>query len=748
MKQFIAIAIVAALAVAKSFAQTDAEIESLLTKMTLDEKVGQMMQITLDIVTVKGRSPIQLDAAKLHAAIAEHKVGSILNTGLDHVLTPDEWRYVQQTIADVVAKETRLRIPNLYGIDSIHGASYVGGATLFPHSLDMAATRDVALMKHSAEISAAETRAVGLPWTFAPVLDVGRQPLWPRFAETFGEDPTLVATFGAATIHGFQGDDVSSPAHVAACMKHFFGYSFPFTGKDRAPALVPDLYLREWFLPPFREAVRAGVKTVMVNSAEVNGVPVHASHYLLTDILRGELGFTGLVVSDWEDVKHLHDWYRVADSQKEAVRISVDAGIDMSMIPTDYSFGPLLIELVHEGKISERRVNDSVRRILKLKRDLGLFHAATAAPAALTNLARPEYAAVALDAAEQAIVLVKNETNTLPLAKSGKVLVCGPAAKSLAALHGSWSFTWQGHEEKWFPTNTLNIVDAVREKLGADSVLYREGADFAGRDFDGDDAVADAATVDAVILCLGEDAYAEAVGDIPDLTLAHGQLNLAKKLYATGKPVVLVLAEGRPRVIRDIEGGARAILFAGWPGSQGARAIANILFGDANPSGRLAFTYPRQPDNLITYDRTYLDVRASVSPPAGFKGVDFTPQWEFGHGLSYTTFETKNLKLSSAVLKGRGKLTVSVDVTNTGARAGKDAVELYTRDLYASIDPPARRLRAFQKISLQPGETRNVRFEITAADLAFVNAQSKTVTEPGDFEVMIDGLKAGFRYDE
>jgi len=716
--------------------------------MSLDEKIGQMTQITLDIVTVPNSSPIRLDEDKLREAIVTNMVGSILNTGVNHALTLDEWHYVIKTVEDMARTNTPYGVPIIYGIDSIHGATYVIGATIFPQNLAMAATRNPQLMQRTAEISAMETRAAGLRWTFAPVLDVGRQPLWARFGETFGGDPVMAGIFGVADVRGFQGDDVSKPNHIAACMKHYFGYSFPFTGKDRAPTMIPDRYLREYFLPPFREAVKAGVKSVMANSGSINGVPVHASKYLLTDILRGELGFQGVVVSDWEDIKHLHDWYHVADTQSEAVRQSIAAGIDMSMVPTDYSFVAYMKQLVADGKISEERIDESVRRILKLKSEIGLFKSPYPEPAATNNFGKPEYQKVALQAAEEAITLLKNNGSRLPLLKSSKILVTGPAARSLTALHGPWSFTWQGTEPEWFGKDSLTIEDAIREKIGATNVFYQQGADFNGGPVNIEGTLAEAKSCDVIVLCLGEESYAEAVGDIPDLTLPRGQLDLAKQLYATGKPVVLVMVEGRGRLIREIEPGADAILMAYQPGSQGARAIANILFGDVNPSGKLPFTYQRYPNNLISYDREYTDMRAVDFPPVGYQGIDFTPQWDFGHGLSYTTFEYKNIKISTNMLKADAHLTVTVDVSNTGKRAGKESVELYTHDLYASVMPPFRRLRAFQKIDLKPGETKTISFDLTAADLAFVNANSKLVTEPGDFEVIIGKLQAGFNYQE
>jgi beta-glucosidase len=751
MKQLIMTMALTTLAATAATAQTsnsDSDVNKLLASLSLEEKIGQMVQLDLSVVTVPNSSPIKLDEKKLREAVVTYKIGSFINNGLGRALSLDEWRYVNKTIQDMIRAETPHKIPLLYGIDSIHGATYVQGSTLFPQNLAMAATRNPELMRHAAEISAAETRAAGLRWTFAPVLDVGRQALWARFPETFGEDPYLASVLGAAEIHGFEGENVGAPTCVAACMKHYLGYSFPLTGKDRSPAMMSDSYLREYFLPPFREAVKAGVKTVMVNSGEINGVPVHGSKYLLTDVLRGELGFKGVVVSDWEDIIRLHVWHKVAETPAEAVRMALDAGLDMSMVPLDYSFFTLLKQLVADGKVSEQRVDESVRRILQLKSDVGLFKNPYVEPETAGNFGKPEYRQTALAAAEEAITLLKNENATLPLAKSAKVLMTGPAGRSVSALHGCWSFTWQGRDEKWYPKTTLTIADAVREKIGAEKVLYHAGVDFDGKNVDADAAIADAAKSDAIVLCIGEDAYAETPGDINDFNLPAGQQEFAKRLYATGKPVVLVLVEGRGRIIREIEPGARGILMAYWPGSEGARAIANVLFGDTNPSGKLPFTYARYANNLITYDRKFTGRLDEDTPPEGHKAIEYAPQWEFGHGLSYTTFEYKNLKLSAPVLKGNGSIKVNVDVTNTGQREGSEVVELYTSDLFASLTPPLKRLRAFQKINLPPGKTTTANFELSAADLAFVNGSSKLVTEPGDFEVMIGKLKAKFRYED
>lgn len=725
------------------------DVEELLGNLSLDEKIGQMVQLDLSMFARANSSPIQLDQDKLHEALVKYKIGSMINIGTGHALTVEEWTHVLNTMQDIIQSGTPHHVPLLYGIDSIHGATYVLGSTLFPQNIGMAATRDPDLMRRCAAISARETRAAGLRWDFAPVLDVGRQPLWSRFPETFGEDPLLVTAMGEAAVHGLEGNDPGSPTNVAACLKHYVGYSFPFTGRDRSMALMPDWYLREYFLPPFREAVRDGVRTVMVDSGDVNGLPVHASHYLLTDVLRGELGFKGVVVSDWQDIIHLNTTHHVAPTPAEAVRMAVDAGIDMSMVPLDYSFFTLLKQNVQEGKISPGRIDDSVRRILRLKLQLGLFQNAYFEPASAGNFGRAEYRQVALEAAEDSVTLLKNQGSTLPLAKTAKVLVVGPAANSLSALHGCWSYTWQGTGERWYPKTSLTIVDAIREKIGSNNVSYVRGSEFDGFVTDANLALTEAARADVIVLCLGEDAYAETPGDVGDLNLPACQMDLAQRLFEMRKPVVLVLAEGRPRVIRDIEPGAKAVLMAYWPGSQGGRAIANILFGDTNPSGRLPFTYPRYANSLLTYDRPATERINEDNPPDGHDAIEYRPQWEFGDGMGYTTFDFKNLKLSANTLKrNKDVIKVSVDVTNTGARSGKVPVEFYTHELFAPLDPPMKRLRAFKKVTLDPQHTLRVTFELTAADLAIVEADSKLVTEPGDYEVIVADMKAKLRVEK
>lgn len=727
--------------------EIDQKVQSLISQMTLEEKVGQMTQLNLNMILSNGYGPpwdsIQVDSLRKH--LKEHHIGSFLNC-IDHAYTLEKWHQIITQIQDVATKETRLKIPVIYGIDAIHGVTFTRDATLFPHNLALAASRNIDLVSKAEAITAMETRASGIRWNFDPVLDVGRQPLWSRFAETFGEDVYLTKKMGEATIVAQQGTNVNTPATVASCMKHFIGYSNSTTGKDRSPSIIPDVMLREIFLPPFKTAVDAGVKTVMINSGEINGIPVHSSKYLLTDVLRGELGFKGVAVTDWEDVIRLHTRHKIASTHKEAVKIAIDAGIDMSMVPHDLSFYHLLIELVNEGQITEERINLSVARILRLKYETGLFENAYPEKAAIANFGKPEYRAVALESAREAMTLLKNEGNILPLSKTKRVLVAGPGANSVTTLNGCWSYSWQGSSSDWHPSNTKTILSAIQEKIGANNVVYAEGAGFT-TDKDAKAAVNAAKSVDYIVLCLGEDAYAEQPGVIDDLELPESQLNLAKALYATGKPVILVFAEGRPRIFRKIEPQAKGIVLAYWPGLEGAPAIADVLFGDVNPSGKLPFSYPRYSGNIVPYDHKFTDVRQELLP--GIEtNTGYNPQYPFGFGLSYTNFSYSNLALSTSELKGDDKLTVSVTVKNTGTRAGKEVVHLYSRDLFASITPPQRRLRAFTKITLEAGKEEKVQFIIDKNDLSFVNNESKTVTEPGEFELVVDTLKSNFTYKQ
>ncbi|MFN6944595.1 MAG: glycoside hydrolase family 3 N-terminal domain-containing protein, partial [Cytophagaceae bacterium] len=619
-------------------------------------------------------------------------------------------------------------------------------STIFPHNLNLAATRNPELVYKASEITAAETRASGIRYNFSPVLDVGRNQVWSRFPESFGEDVELVKILGTESVKGYQGKSLKNPNAVAACMKHFIGYSVPANGKDRAPAYIPEIVLREYFLPPFRESVKAGAATLMVNSGDVNGTPVHASKYLLTDVLRGELGFEGVIISDWLDIQKLHERHNVASTHKEAVLKSVEAGIDMVIVPFDFSFYDDLVALVKEGKVSEERINQSVRRILKIKKDLGLFEDPYVEAKAIENFGKPEYKQSALQAARESIVLLKND-DLLPLKMNASVFLTGPAANSLTALHGAWSYTWQGTKADYFTPNTLSIFGAL--KASGVNVSYHRGSNFTDSLLiSGKEMNKYAASADAIVVCIGEEAFAETPGNIFDMNLPGVQQQLVKMASATGKPVILVLVEGRPRVIREIEPLSKSILFAGWPGSQGGNAVADILFGKYNPNGKLPFTYPRYPNELLTYDHKPLDVAVEIVEPEYQYFFDFRPQFHFGDGLSYTTFAYSDLTINKEKIHADEKLEVSVKITNTGILAGQEVVELYTRDLYASIVPPVKRLRKFTKINLEPGESMIVTFTLDRHDLAFVNEQLKTITEPGEFEVLVKGLKKGFNWEE
>lgn len=720
----------------------DTDIESIILKMTLEEKVGQMTNLTLSTIVKEKTEPVTLDMIKVRDVLVNHHIGSIQNV-TDHALTLEEWHRMINQLQEVTMKETRLKIPFMYCIDAVHGANYTINSTLFPHNIGLAATRNPELVKKCAEITAKEVRASGIRYNFSPVLDVGRQPLWPRFGETFGEDVYLCKVMGTASVKGYEGKSLNEFTSVASCMKHFAGYSYPATGRDRASANIPDIMLREYFLPPFKAAIDSGAHTVMVNSGDVNGIPVHASKYLLTNVLRNELGFKGVIISDWEDIKKLHERHKVADSQKQAAYLAVEAGIDMCIVPFDFSFYDHVIELVKEGKISEERINQSVRRILRLKKELGLWERPYVEKQAAKNFGLPEYQKTSLDAARESITLLKNEKNVLPLAKGKRYLVAGPNARSLTALHGAWSYTWQGTKSQYFSKDALNVFRAIEEK--GQSVHIDDGYFIHKKSPEDLKFIPE---VNAIIVCIGEDAYAETPGNISDLELEERQLELVKELAKFEFPLVLVLLEGRPRIIREIEPLADAIVLGYWPGTQGGKAIADVLFGDHNPSGKLPFTYPKFSGDIKAYDHRPLDIAVEEVDPEYKYYYKFDPQWEFGHGLSYTTFEYSNLKLNTPAIKGVEKLKISVTVKNTGKLAGKETVELFTRDLYASVAPPVKRLRGFRKIHLKPGESQTLDFEIDKKDLAFIGQDLRWTTEPGEFEVILGDLKERFIYKE
>ena len=721
--------------------------DALVKKMTLEEKVGQMTQVTHAVVAKGGwgNEDGSLDEKELKKAVNTYQVGSILNTTA-HALSPEMWRTVITQIQDAT-KNNRLKIPVIYGLDGMHGQTYTLGSTLFPQNIGMGAARNPELVKMAAKVTAMELRASGVRWNFAPVLDIGRQPLWSRVPETFGEDVFIGKTMGAVAIKAYEEDGLKNSTAVASCMKHYLGYSASRSGKDRTPIYLPEIELREYYLPQFREAVKAGASTVMINSSEINGTPVHASKYLLTDVLRKELGFEGPIVTDWEDIKRLHAWHSIASTPREAVVKAINAGIDMSMVPSDFSFYDLLVEAVKKGEVPMSRINDAVKRILVLKFKLGLFDNPYPEKEAIANFGKPEYQTMALQAAHEAMTLLKNKNNILPLAKNKKILVAGPAAQSISALNGCWSYTWQGKDEKWYPADSKTILQTIIEKAGASNVITTTGKGFDDpKNFDVNAITNAAANVDVIILCLGENAYAESPGNIRDLVLDANQIALAKAAAATGKPVILVLTEGRPRFITDIEPSMNGILMAYWSGKKSAEAIADVLYGDYNPDGLLPFTYPRSMGEIVLYDRKPSEDIREVFNNDIHTGYD--PLFPFGFGLSYTSFEYSDLKLSTTNLKGAAKMTVSIVVKNTGSRDSKHTVELYTHDLYASITPSMKRLRAFKKIFLKAGESQTVSFMLDKNDLAFVNAQLKTVTEPGEFELMIGDKKQKFSYSE
>ena len=714
--------------------------EVLLKQMTLDEKIGQMTQVTLGVVAAPEDGV--LNPAALAKAILDYKVGSILNV-TNHALTVEQWHTVLTQIQDE-AKKTRLKIPVIYGLDGIHGQTYTLDATLFPQNIGMAATRNVALAAAVTKVAARELRASGVRWNFAPVLDCGRQPLWSRFPETYGEDVFIGKTMGSAVIKAYEEDGLRNPTAVASCMKHFLGYSASRTGKDRTPIYLPEIEMREYYLPQFRAAVQAGSSTIMINSGEINGTPVHASKYLLTDVLRKELGFQGVIVTDWEDVIRLHTRHNVAPTPLDAVAMAVNAGVDMSMVPMDFSFFDLLKQAVQQGKVPLSRIDDAVKRILLLKYKLGLFEQPYPEEAATANFGKPEYQTLALQAAREAMTLLQNQEGLLPLARNSRILVAGPSAQSISALNGCWSYNWQGKQEQWYPKDSKTILQALTDKLGAANVSTTTTRGFDSPDnYDTIKLKAAAASVDAIILCLGENAYAESPGNISDLALPDEQLALAKAAAATGKPVILVLTEGRPRLISGIAPSMKGILLAYWSGKKTAEAISDVLLGDYNPDGKLPFSYPRSMGEMVLYDRKPTEeIREIFNSDMTMNG--YNPLFPFGWGLSYSRFEYRDLQLSADKLGAAQSLTVHITVTNTGSLDGKHTVELYTHEQYASITPNMRRLRAFKKIFLKAGESQTVDFTLTRNDLAFVNAQMKTVTEPGAFDIMIGEKKAGF----
>ena len=718
----------------------DQRVEGLLDKMTLEDKVGEMTQLTLDMLCVGEPynlvKPIRLDPEKMRVALVDLRVGSILNAP-GQTIPLKQWREFIEAIQQSAVEEKTSGIPVLYGIDAIHGVNYTQGATLFPQQIALAATWDPSLAEKMGRIVAYETRASGIPWTFSPVLDMGRDPRWPRFWETFGEDVLLASQMGVAMVKGYQGTDLSDPYSVAACMKHFLGYSVTLSGRDRTQAWIGDRELRAIFAPTFKASIDAGARTVMINSGEINGEPVHINPDILTGLLHEELGFTGMAVSDWEDIKYLYSRHRVAADYKEAIEKAINAGVDMSMVPTDLEFPVLLAELVREGRVSESRIDEAVRRILRLKVELGLFEHPMGSGSDFSLFGSAQHAQASYEAAVEAVTLLRNRNEALPLKAGSKILITGPTANSLNALNGGWTHTWQGVDTTWNTPGKLTILEAFR-KAAPNRVDYAAGTTI-DQVINLDEVANKAAQSDVVIVCLGEMPYTEGVGNLNDLDLPQAQRDLLRTAASTGKPVVLVLVEGRPRTFGDVSELPEAIVMGYLPGDEGGRAIADIILGTQSPGGRLPFTYPRYSNALITYDHKKTD---GLAPD--FSWTAFQPLFEFGSGMDYTSFSCSAPKISTAIWDGKGTLNISVTVQNTGERKGRELVTCFLDDEVASITPPVKRLVAFEKVNLEPGQSAEVEFQLTLNDLSFLDRNAERVTEDGSFRVLVNGSETSF----
>lgn len=728
--------------VIKPDAKIEQKIEKTLRKMTLEEKIGQMAELNIDVVqdrSVKDR--YQLSEALLDTVIGKYKVGSILNVPNGEAVSRQEW----QTIITAIQKKSmkEIGIPCVYGVDQIHGTTYTDGGTIFPQGNNMGASFNRELVREGSRISAYETKAASIPWVYAPVVDLGREPRWSRMWENFGEDAFLNAEMGRESVLGFQGDDPNhiDKWHVAACLKHFMGYGVPTSGKDRTPSNISVQDMREKHFAPFLEAVRNGALTVMVNSQSNNGMPLHANYEYLTQWLKEDLQWDGMIVTDWADIVNLWSRDHIAKSKKDAIRIAINAGIDMSMDPYNWDFCTLLKELVDEGKVPMSRIDDAVRRVLRLKYRTGLFDTPYYNWEDFPLFGSEEHAAKALEAAREAIVLLKNKDGILPL-KSKRILVAGPNANSMRCLNGGWTSTWQGRNvDKHYPERNT-ILEALQQKFGQENVVYEPGVTYndegdwwAENEPQIDKAVEAARNVDVIVACVGENSYCETPGNLDDLSLSLNQRNLVKALAKTGKPIVLILNEGRPRLISDIEPLCAAVIDAILPGNYGGDALADLLSGDANFSAKLPFTYPRHQAALTKYDYKPCEQVETMSGAYNYNAV-VSVQWAFGYGLSYTTFEYSNLQVDKQQFTADDVLTFTVDVKNTGRVAGREPVLLFASDLVASLTPDNRRLRAFEKTPLlQPGETARMTLRLKGSDLAFVGYDGHWVLESGDFRI-------------
>ena len=730
--------------VIKSDPKIEAQVEQTLKKLTLEEKIGQMMELVTDLFGANDKNGVfYIDEHKTDSILSRYKIGSILNAPNTCAPTAKQWeKYIAQ-IQKISMK--RIGIPCVFGLDQNHGSTYTQGGTLFPQNINVAATFNREIARRSAEATAYETRAVSVPWTYSPTVDLGRDARWPRIWENFGEDCYLSSEMGKAMVYGFQGEDPNNidQYHIATSMKHFMGYGVPWTGKDRTPAYISPADLREKHFAPFLAGLQAGALTVMVNSASVNGMPMHANKEILTGWLKEETGWDGVLITDWADINNLYTREMVAKDKKDALRIAINAGIDMIMEPYSCDACGYLIELVKEGKIPMSRIDDACRRVLRMKYRLDLFKNPTQKLKNYPKFGGEEFAKLALEGATESMVLLKNEGNILPLQHGKKILLTGPNANQMRCLDGGWSYTWQGHRADEFAGKYNTIYEAFCNEYGKENVILNQGVTYneKGKYWEENEpqiqgAVDAAKNVDVIVACIGENSYTETPGNLTDLWLSENQRNLVKELAKTGKPVILVLNEGRPRLIADIEPLAQGIIDILIPGNMGGDALVNLVSGKSNFSGKMPYTYPKEINSLANYDFKKSEEVGTMEGAYDYN-AKITQQWGFGYGLSYTSYQYSNLKVSQSDFRHGDIIKVSVDVKNTGKVAGKESVLLFSSDLIASMVPDGRRLRAFNKIELQPGETKTVTFELKADDLAFVGWDGKWRLEEGDFKLMI-----------
>ena len=735
--------------VIKSDPKIEAQVEQTLKKLTLEEKIGQMMELVTDLFGANDKNGVfYIDEHKTDSILSRYKIGSILNAPNTCAPTAKQWeKYIAQ-IQKISMK--RIGIPCVFGLDQNHGSTYTQDGTLFPQNINVAATFNREIARRSAEATAYETRAVSVPWTYSPTVDLGRDARWPRIWENFGEDCYLSSEMGKAMVYGFQGEDPNNidQYHIATSMKHFMGYGVPWTGKDRTPAYISLADLREKHFAPFLAGLQAGALTVMVNSASVNGMPMHANKDILTGWLKEETGWDGVLITDWADINNLYTREMVAKDKKDALRIAINAGIDMIMEPYSCDACGYLVELVKEGKIPMSRIDDACRRVLRMKYRLDLFKNPTQKLKNYPKFGGEEFAKLALEGATESMVLLKNEklqdgNPVLPLAKGKKILLTGPNANQMRCLDGGWSYTWQGHRADEFAGKYNTIYEAFCNEYGRENVILNQGVTYneKGKYWEENEpqilgAVAAAKDADVIVACIGENSYTETPGNLTDLWLSENQRNLVKALAQTGKPVILVLNEGRPRLIADIEPLAQGIINILIPGNMGGDALVNLVSGKSNFSGKMPYTYPKEINSLANYDFKKSEEVGTMEGAYDYN-AKITQQWGFGYGLSYTSYKYSNLKVSQSDFRHGDIIKVSVDVKNTGKVAGKESVLLFSSDLIASMVPDGRRLRAFDKIELQPGETKTVTFNLNADDLAFVGYDGKWVLEEGDFKLMI-----------